>query len=245
MCYSTLELQVSTQKIMVPRMAVQNPFSKLFGKSPFAPIQDHIGVARECVAAMVLFVCAVVEKDWDAAEKSAEDVYRLEDTADAMKKDIRLNLPKSLFLPMPRSDLLEMLRMQDKIANIAKDITGLMLGRRMSIPDQVADKLLAYLRCSEAAVVQAVKTLAELDDLIETGFSGRAIHLIESLVQELDRLEHETDLMQIDVRSVLFEIEDDLNPVRVMFLYKIIDWIGDLADRSQIVGHRMLYLIAK
>jgi predicted phosphate transport protein (TIGR00153 family) len=226
-------------------MAVQSPFSRLFGKSPFAPIQEHIGVAGECVASLVLFVEAVVGKDWDAAEKIADDVYQLEGKADRLKKEIRLNLPKSLFLPMPRSDLLEMLRMQDKIANIAKDIAGLMLGRRMQIPSQLAEKLVAYLKCSEEAVIQAVKTLAELDDLIETGFSGPAVHLIESLVQELDRLEHETDIMQIDVRAVLFELEDDMNPVRVMFLYKIIDWIGDLADRSQIVGHRMLYLIAK
>ncbi|MDK1024146.1 MAG: TIGR00153 family protein [Gammaproteobacteria bacterium] len=226
-------------------MAVQSPFSRLFGKSPFDPVQEHMGVAHECVAELVLFVGAVIKNDWEAAEKSAETVYRLESKADDMKKDIRLHLPKSLFLPIPRSDLLEMLRLQDKIPNRAKDVTGLMLGRRMVIPPQIAARLMAYAQCTEEAVIQAVKTLAELDDLIETGFSGRAIHLVETLVEELDRREHETDLMQIDVRSALFEIEDDLKPVAVMFLYKIIEWIGEIADHSQIVGHRMLYLIAK
>lgn len=230
---------------MVPRMAVQSPFSRLFGKSPFNPVQDHIGVAHECVTALVVFVGAVIKNDWDTAEEAAATVYLLESKADGMKKDIRLHLPKSLFLPIPRADLLEMLRMQDKIPNRAKDVAGLMLGRRMEIPPEIADKLLVFVQCTEEAVIQAVKTLAELDDLIETGFSGRAIRLIESLVEELDHLEHETDLLQIDVRSALFEIEDDLNPVPVMFLYKIIEWIGEIADHSQIVGHRMLYLIAK
>ncbi len=226
-------------------MVVNSPFSRLFGKSPFNPVQEHIHVAHECVAALVLFVDAVIKNEWESAEKFADNVYRLESDADKLKKNIRLNLPKSLFLPIPRSDLLEMLRMQDKIPNRAKDVAGLMLGRRMQIPPQIAEKLMAYLKCSEKAVVQAVKTLAELDDLIETGFSGRSMELIESLVQELDRLEHETDIMQIDVRSVLFEIENDLNPIAAMFLYKVIEGIGEIADDSQIVGHRMLYLIAK
>jgi predicted phosphate transport protein (TIGR00153 family) len=226
-------------------MAVHSPFSRLFGRSPFSPIQEHIGVAHGCVEELVSFFAGVIEADWVAAESAAERVYKLEDEADELKKSIRLNLPKSLFLPIPRSDLLEILRMQDKIANRAKDVTGLMLGRKMQIPHQIADQLFAYLQTTEHTVVQAVKTLAELDDLIESGFSGREINVVEKLVEELDRLEHETDIMQIGVRAALFEIENDLNPIAVMFLYKVIEWIGDIADQSQIVGHRMLYLIAK
>jgi len=223
-------------------MAVQSPFSKLFGKSPISPIQDHIGVAHKCVSELTHFIEAVIGNDWEVAEKHAQMVFRLEDEA---KRNIRLTLPKSLFLPLPRSDLLEMLRKQDKLANLAKDIAGLMLGRKMKIPETIAQQLLAYTKCSEEAACQTVKTLSQLDELIETGFGGREIHVIEGLVAELDRLEHQTDVMQIEVRSGLFSIEDDLNPVNVMFLYKIIEWIGEIADNSQVVGNRMLYLIAK
>jgi len=226
-------------------MAVQSPFSKLFGKSPISPIQDHIGVAHRCVSELTRFVEAVINNDWEAAELNAIEVFRLEDEADELKRDIRMNLPKSLFLPMPRSDLLEMLRKQDKLANLAKDIAGLMLGRRMEIPEQISKEVLAYLRCSEEAAGQAVKTLALLDELIGTGFGGREVHLIQNLVKELDRLEHATDVMQVDVRAGLFSLEDTLKPVNVMFLYKIIEWIGEIADNSQVVGNRMLYLIAK
>jgi predicted phosphate transport protein (TIGR00153 family) len=226
-------------------MAVQSPFSKLFGKSPISPIQDHIGVAHRCVSELTHFVEAVIDNDWETADLKAQEVFRLEDEADELKRHIRMNLPKSLFLPMPRSDLLEMLRKQDKLANLAKDIAGLMLGRRMEIPEQISTEVLAYLRCSEEAAEQAVKTLGLLDELIGTGFGGREVHLIQDLVKELDRLEHATDIMQVDVRAGLFSLEDTLKPVNVMFLYKIIEWIGEIADNSQVVGNRMLYLIAK
>ena len=226
-------------------MAIQSPFSKLFGKSPISPIQDHIAVAHRCVSELTRFVEAVIADDWDTAKQRAAEVYKLEEQADELKRDIRLNLPKSLFLPMPRSDLLEMLRKQDKVANTAKDIAGLMLGRKMSIPQPIAKEMLAYLICTEQAALQAVRTIDLLDELIGTGFGGKEVHTVQRLVEELDRLEHETDLMQIDVRAGLFKIEDNLKPVNVMFLYKIIEWIGEIADNAQVVGNRMLYLIAK
>ncbi|HBP75141.1 MAG TPA: phosphate transport regulator, partial [Alcanivorax sp.] len=37
----------------------------------------------------------------------------------------------------------------------------------------------------------------------------------------------------------------ELPPVDVIFLYKIIEWIGDLADRAQKVGGRLQLLLAR
>ena len=38
-----------------------------------------------------------------------------------LKKDLRLNMPSSLLMPVARTDLLDLLMIQDKIANSAKD----------------------------------------------------------------------------------------------------------------------------
>ena len=89
-----------------------------------------------------------------------------------------------------------------------------------------------------------MKAIQELDELIETGFGQRAIQFLESLIDELDRLEHETDEIQIQLRKALLQIEDTLKPVEVIFLYKIIDWIGELADRAQKVGGQLQLIIA-
>ena len=51
--------------------------------------------------------------------------------------------------------------------------------------------------------------------------------------------------MQIKIRQDLLEIESGLNPVDVMFLYQIIDLIGDLADLSERVGARLEILLAR
>jgi hypothetical protein len=51
--------------------------------------------------------------------------------------------------------------------------------------------------------------------------------------------------MQIALRKDLLALERDLNPVDVMFLYQIIDWVGDLADLAERVGARLEILLAR
>lgn len=222
-----------------------NPLSRLFGQSPIKPMQDHMAKAHACTERLREFLQAALANDWEHAESLQREISRLEHEADDLKRDIRLNLPKSLFLPVPRSDLLDLLTRQDKIANVAKDIAGRMLGRRMYIPGPLTGAMVEYLDCAIAASAQALLAINEIDELLETGFRGREISVVEALIRELDRLEHRSDELQITIRSGLFAMEQELPPVDVMFLYKIIDWVGDLADRAQKVGARLLILIAR
>lgn len=226
-------------------MASKPIFTKLFGRSPIAPLQQHMKVSAECAAQLLSYFESVFSEDWDAVQAEYDKIGEFEDEADRIKREIRIHLPKSLFLPVSRSDLLEMLHMQDRIANKTKDIAGLVLGRQMSIPESVRPLLKDYLEISVSTTTFALQALEELDELIVSGFSGREIELIEKMLDSLGDVEHQSDVKQIAVRKMLMSVENKLNPIDVMFLYRIIDWIGDLADDSQTVGNRMLYLIAR
>jgi predicted phosphate transport protein (TIGR00153 family) len=222
-----------------------NPFVSLFGRSPIGPMQQHIAKAHECAANLVPFFEAVIAEDWARVEEVQQEMVRLEREADKLKKSVRMHLPKSLFLPVPRSDLLELLSVQDKVANRAKDIAGLMLGRCMTVPHDLQPLMLMYVKRCVDASAQALKAMKELDSLLETGFSGREATLVERMVEELEDIEHDTDRQQVEVRRALFKLEKDLPPVDVMFLYRIIDWVGDVADRAERVGNRLEQLLAR
>ena len=222
-----------------------NPFISLFGRSPIGPMQQHIAKAHECAANLVPLFQAITEEDWERVEQIQKEMARLENEADKLKKSVRQHLPKSLFLPVPRSDLLELLSVQDKVANRAKDIAGLMLGRCMTVPAPLQPQMLAFVQRSVDASCQALKALKELDSLLETGFGGRETSLVESMVEELEAIENDTDRIQVEVRRELFRLESELPPVDVMFLYQIIEWIGDVADRAQRVGNRLEQLLAR
>jgi predicted phosphate transport protein (TIGR00153 family) len=169
----------------------------------------------------------------------------LENEADDMKRDLRIHLPKGLFMPVARSDLLELLSVQDRLANKAKDIAGVVFGRRMHIPPSIAAAFYAFLnRCIEASN-QANTAIHELDELLETGFSGSEIKLVEGMIAHLWRIERDTDEMQVQLRQGIFELESTLAPVDIIFLYQIIEWTGDLADHAQDIGDRLQILLAR
>ena len=219
--------------------------SKIFGSSPVQPMQHHMGLVCKCVDHLRPFFEHVISNNWDAARQTLTQIRALENEADEVKKEIRLNLPKGIFMPVSRIDLLEMLRIQDLVANRAKDIAGLVCGRELGFPEQTTDLLSTLIERSIASAYQARKAINELDELVETGFRGAEVKLVQSMIKELDSIENETDRIQVDLRYQIYQIEDDLPPVNVMFLYKVIEWIGDVADYAQRVGSRLEYLLAR
>lgn len=224
-------------------MALKSTIAQMFARSPIRPIQKHMAKAYECVATLNDFITAAVTQDWQQAENAQQKIVDLEHQADQLKMDVRLNLPKSIFLPVPRSDLLELLSMQEQIANRAKDIAGLMLGRKMLIPETIKTTFVEFVGQVVSVCAQADKAIHELDELLEAGFKGREVSFVESLVEKLDRLENESDASEITLRRELFAIEKELNPIEVMFLYKIINYIGALADYAEKVGARLQVLL--
>ncbi|KAA0012028.1 TIGR00153 family protein [Billgrantia pellis] len=226
-------------------MVKSNPFSAMFGRSPFQPLLAHIGKTNECAGQLLPFFEATLTGDWDEAARIRETITQLEHEADSLKTELRLNLPNTLFLPVSRSDLLDLISVQDKIANKVRDITGIMLGRRMQVPVELAQPMRDYMQTSVACVVQARQALEELQDLLESGFGRHVSDVMQNLIRELHILEQQADQQQIAIRRQLFDLEDRLKPVDVIFLYKIIDWVGELSDRAERVGSRLQILTAR
>jgi hypothetical protein len=220
-------------------------FSQLFARSPISPIQEHMKVAHAAAECLTGFIDAVLDEDWQRAEAVQTEISQLESAADDIKRNIRSNLPRSIFMPVSRSDLLELLQSQDRIPNRCQDFAGLCFGRKMYFPADIQEKMREFVASVVKTVGAAGKALNELDELLETGFSGAEIELVEKMITDLNQSEHDCDELQSQVQQILFKIEDKTNPVDVMFLYRLIEWLGDIADYAQSVGNRMLYLIAK
>lgn len=224
---------------------MSNYVFRMFGNSPVRPIQEHMGRVHACAAELVGFFEAVIAQDQAGIKAAQASVTTLEHEADKLKKSLRLSLPKGLFLPVSRRDLLDMLTMQDNIANKSKDIAGLMLGRQMVLPESMAPLFLTFVKRSVDAIAQADTVINELDELLETGFRGKEVQVVEKMIKTLNRIESDTDEIQIKIRAELFKIEKDMPPIDVMFIYRIIEWVGELADLAQRVGSRLQLMLAK
>ena len=196
------------------------------------------------VAAHADEVLAAVKGDWDGAVEARKEIVQLEHDADNLKKEIRLHLPKSLFMPVPREDLLELLLVQDKIANRTKDVSGIVMGRKMQIPAVIAEQFLDFVDRNIDAAKQARKSVRELDELFTSGFRGAEVTLVSAMIEELDRIETDTDDKQASLRAALFKIEDSLNPIDAIFMYQVIELTGEIADMAERVGRRLELLLS-
>lgn len=221
-----------------------NVLANIFGSSPVVPLEKHANISYQCTRELNDFFAAVVKEDWKAAAASRAKIEDLEHEADNLKKEIRLHLPKSLFMPVPREDLLELLLVQDKMANRTRDVSGIVLGRKMKIPAKIAKQFLKFVARNVDAAKQARKSVRELDELYTSGFRGAEVDLVESMIEELDQIETDTDNRQAELRAALFAIEDKLEPVNVIFLYRVIELTGEIADMAERVGRRLELLLS-
>ncbi len=221
-----------------------NMLANIFGSSPVRPLEKHMDVVYRCAKKLRPFVNAVIRRDLKRMAEVRGQIEALEHEADNIKKDIRIRMPKSLFMPVPREDLLELLLVQDKIANRTKDVSGVIFGRKMKIPKAIAPQFLDFVDRNIDAAKQARKSVRELDELFTAGFKGAEVTLIVDMIEELDQIETHTDEKQAVLRSALFDIEKTLDPIDAMFLYEVIELTGEIADMAERVGRRLELLLS-
>jgi len=221
------------------------PMANLFGRNPFKSLQQHMRASLDCAREVPVLFEALSAEDTEKLKVTMENIFEKENTADGLKNQMRMHLPKSLFMPVDRRDLLEILQMQDSIADTAQDIAGLLVERPMEFPTPLVQPVQELTRRCVEVCEQSARIIEELDELVETGFRGKEMEKVEQMMDELNRLEDETDSQGLQLTRLLFTQEDEMKPVSVMMWYQIIQWIGDLADYAEKVGDRLRLLIAK
>ena len=226
-------------------MLKKNPIASLMGSSPFKPMQVHMRIVRECVSEVPGLFEALIAGNQEEIAAHKERIFAKEQEADDLEHNLRAHLPKSLFMPVDRRDLLDVLTVQDSIADTAQDIAGIMMERDMCVPKGMEEPLRALVQRCVDTCNHAATIIEELDELLEMGFKGKEVTRVEEMVAKLNKVEDETDEMGMDLARILFSKEDDMKPVSVMFWYQMIQWIGDLADNAEEVGNRMRLLIAR
>jgi len=217
--------------------------ANLFGHSPIRPMQQHMRAAVECARQILPLFEEMVAGDKAAIAARHQQIDRLEHEADRIKNEIRSHLPKRMFLAVERRDMLEILDYQDSIADVAQDISELADMRGMVVPKELAAAFLELVRRVVSACEQAERVINELDGLVETGFRGREVARVDQMIEELSRMESETDELEERVQRLLFGIEDELG-ISAMFWYQLIDKVGGMADFAERVGNRLRLLIA-
>jgi uncharacterized protein len=213
---------------------------KLFSRSPFAPLQAHMEKVAACVHAVPDLFEALTRQDYEAVEKIANEISTLEHEADLTKNDIRASLKSHLFLPVNRASLLEVLALQDSLADKAEDI-GILLGfKRLDLPPVWKSRFAEFLACNLAAFDSVHQVIAELNELLESSFGGAEADKIRTMVDQVAYSEHQVDLLQRELVRELFRSEQELSHGTFYLWMRIIEEVGGISNLSEKLGNRIL-----
>jgi uncharacterized protein len=202
-------------------------------------------VVFSCVCLIPPLFDAVYREDNLQTIDFSNQIKEIETSADKLKSTFRLNMPKSLFLPVDRKDLLSLIGDQDNIADTAEDIAKTFLFRDMVVPEGIKVLLDELLEGTMEIAAAAKQMIEELDELLEVGFAGRELAKVSLMIAGVRRSEHNIDDIVHRVRRKLFTIEKDLDPVSVMFWYRIIDLVSSISDQSENLADRLLLFLSK
>jgi len=213
--------------------------AKLFGKSPFSPLQNHMKKVGLCVKKLTEIFQEIENKNFDKIEALVTELSKLEHEADLTKNDIRNHLPKSLFLPITQTQFLELLSVQDSIADKSEEIGNLlMLCPRNSLRVFTAT-FQEFFKKNLETFWDARQIIKEFDELLESSFGGIEAAKVKAMVDQTAYKEHQADVLKTAVRKEFFDLADTLTPSAFYLWTKLIDEVGSISHISEKLANQI------
>lgn len=186
-----------------------------------------------------MIIALFSERDMKKAQALGRQVTELETKADEGRRKFMCDLGKGAFLPTFRGDLARLAEQLDNVANTAEGVTRATLLR---------EKLLDALSKAEKkqkkakAIREDMVKMAKLATQTTEALRGAIDLLVTNIdatktkIAEVEKLEHESDLVEQSLLGELYAYEKVLDPVSMLQLSFLIRGIGDISDRAEDVG---------
>ena len=213
--------------------------ARLFGKSPFAPLQSHMKKVAICIEKLSTLFDVLPKKEMEKIEKLSNELSKLEHEADLTKNDIRNHLPKSLFLPIDRGHFLEILSVQDSIADKAEDIGILLTLRPLDSFLNFEEDIKGLFKKNEDAFCHAKRIIEEIDELLEASFGGIEAEKVKEMVEQTAYKEHEADKFQKKLMRQLYAQGESLTTPSFSMWMRLIEEVGALSHLSERLANRI------
>ncbi len=211
----------------------------LFGRSPFAPLQSHMETVNRCVHLLPNLFVALENRETDILEKIAEEISLHEHEADLTKNDIRNHLPKSLYLPIDRGNLLDILSIQDSIADRAEDVAVLLTLAPIELLSAFRDAFIEFLKANIASYDMVLEIIREMHELLESSFGGNEAEKVKEMVEKVGFKEHEVDLLQRRLLKQFFSSEQQMSHSAFHIWQKIFEAVGSISNLSEVLANRV------
>ena len=213
---------------------------KLFGRSPFSQIQQHMEQVTKCIDKMSEALAAVQAENFEALDNFSVEVSQLEHQADQIKDDIRERLLKRFFMPIDRSELLEILSLQDSLADTAEDVCKVLTLKPLPFPDDLREDFGKFIELNVQACQIVATIVSQMDELIESGFGGVEAERVRGLAKDASFAEHQADLVQMQLLKKIYAHDKDFSVGEFHLWMRVTRVLSRLSNLAENHANRVL-----
>ncbi len=218
-------------------------FSKLFSRAPFELLELHMEKVIACLVKLDEILKIFEDTDLSKLETFSASVSELEHEADLIKNDIRSTLPQSFLFSVDRSNFLEILSVQDDLADVAEEIANLLTIKQLAIPPEIKTDLTAYKNKNMEAVWDVKEIVYSFEELLEASFGGPIAVKIQNKIDQTAYKEHEADLLKRKLLKGLFNIAGSLSTPDFYLWMHLIEAIGKISHSAEKLALRIGMLL--
>ena len=218
------------------------PFLSMFVTSPFEGLREHAEKVKECALVYQQAMACYMSEECSSFEDFRQNIHRIEEEADAVKRRIRGHLPKGTLLQYDKFELFRYLGEQDKVLDAMQDsLDWISIRREIGIPQSLASDIKILVDAVIAAVAELSKMAAEAQKYFKS-YSKDQRNVVKQMIHSLRRQEHQADKLEDALKKKVFDSITD--PVTVFHLVKMAEIIGSIADHAENAGDMMRAMIA-
>ena len=211
-------------------------------REPLECLENHSKYVADCFEEARGALNAYFEGEDQLFEAIGLKVSELEHAADLISRNVRAHLPKGIIMPIDKFELFLYLQEEDNIADTAEDIIEWLSYKKVDLSHELKDKLYElYAMCLSICkelkpIIHAARTYFQTGDEDVRGH-------IKDKILALRRREHEADLMEHELKKMIFQKVSD--PLAVMYTLKLVELIGKAADHAENAGDILRSMIAR
>ena len=183
-----------------------------------------------------MIIASFSERDIAKTEALGRKISDLETNADKSRRKFTCALQKGAFLPAFRGDLARLAERLDDVADAAEETMRVILLReKLFTALAKAEKKRKSAKIIREGLIKmaglATKTVEALRSAV--GMTMSNVDAANEKADEVEKLEHESDIIEQGLINDLYEHEKLFDPISVMQLKEIIDRIGNISDRAE------------
>lgn len=216
----------------------------IFGQSPFAPLQTHMTQVEACVQAVEVILDSF-PKPLAWFEKKANEVSDLEHIADLTKTQIKKGLGKSIFLPVDREMIIQILAFQDGIADSCERLAHTLSFHEITMLPGLKESFDDFRKSSFETFNHARALAEEYDALVSSAFGGSEAERVEWLVEEVAICQHQCKQKEYRLMKEIYRHSAQMTYSEFYLWQSLVEQVSSIAFQSEKLVYRIRRMLEK